>query len=97
MPLACLALPKAFTTFTQFWLSEKPQITTAVTHAIERLLRDVVAPICESCDSINQHESKLIKCFNTIESGLGYQYNTVWNQVLHVIAVMFEVVIIFYF
>lgn len=94
MPLACAALPKVFSTFVQLWLSEKAEVTTGVTHALERLLRDAVTPACETPKSVEQYKSKLAKCFNSIELGLGYQYNTVWQQVLHVIGVMFEVSII---
>ncbi|KAF5307989.1 hypothetical protein FQR65_LT06557 [Abscondita terminalis] len=89
--MGCAALPKIFETLTQLWLSERKEIPTAATHALEALLRDVVFPICDSTDLINNHVSKLEKCFNLIQTGLGYQYNMVWNQVLHVMGVMFEV------
>ncbi|KAK5645482.1 hypothetical protein RI129_006782 [Pyrocoelia pectoralis] len=91
LSMACGALPKIFETLVQLWLSEKKEITNAVTHSLEALLRDAILPLCETPELVEQHMSKLEKCFDAIELGLGYQYNTVWNQVLHAIAVMFEV------
>uniref|UniRef100_A0A1Y1JYP8 Uncharacterized protein n=1 Tax=Photinus pyralis TaxID=7054 RepID=A0A1Y1JYP8_PHOPY len=91
LSVACAALPKIFGTLSQLWLSEKKEVTTAVTHAFEALLRDAIAPLCDSEELVDQHLGKLEKCFNEVELGLGYQYNMIWNQVLHVIAVMFEV------
>ncbi|KAK4876177.1 hypothetical protein RN001_012599 [Aquatica leii] len=91
LSLACAALPKIFESLTQLWLSEKKEVPTAATHALEALLRDAILPVCDNSDLIHQHLSKLEKCFDLIELGLGYQYNMVWNQVLHVISVMFEV------
>lgn len=64
------------------------EVTTAATHALEMLLKDAVAP---ACATVEQHQSKLSKCFNLLEQGLSYQYHNVWNQVLHILKVMFEV------
>lgn len=84
-------LPKAFSTITQLWLSQKLEVTTAATHALELLLKDAVAPACVTAQAVEQHHSKLSKCFNLLEQGLSYQYHNVWNQVLHILKVMFEV------
>ena len=89
--MSCAALPKVFSTITQLWLSEKTEIMTAATHAVEILLRDAVGPACSTKEQVEQYSSKLAKCFSCIEAGLGYQYHSVWHQVLHLIGVMFEV------
>lgn len=91
LSLAISSLPKIFTTLTQLWLSQKTEITTAATHALEILLRDAVAPACASLQLVQQYDSKLAKCFGLLEQGLSYQYHNVWHQVLHIIKVMFEV------
>ncbi|KAF5291161.1 hypothetical protein FQA39_LY14403 [Lamprigera yunnana] len=91
LSLACAALPKIFDSLTQLWLSEKKEVPTAASHALEALLRDAILPACDTPQLVIQHSSKLEKCFDAIQQGLGYQYNMVWNQVLHVICVMFEV------
>lgn len=91
IPTSCASLPKIFQIIVQLWLSDKPEITTSATHALEVLLKDAIGPACFTPEIAAQHKTKLEKCFNTIQLGLGYQYNTVWHQVLHVISVMFEV------
>ncbi|CAH0554769.1 unnamed protein product [Brassicogethes aeneus] len=88
--MSSLALPKIFQTVTQLWLSEKAEVMTGATHALEILLKDAASPICQTKESVLQHRSKLEKCFNAIQLGLGYQYNTVWHQVLHTYSIMFE-------
>ncbi|XP_074031653.1 RRP12-like protein [Leptinotarsa decemlineata] len=85
------ALPRLFNTVTQLWLSEQTQVMTGATHALEVLLKDVLAPVCMSRESVDQHKSKIERCISSIQSGLGYQYNLVWHQVLHVISILFEV------
>lgn len=89
--MACSTLPRMFATLTQLWLSQKAEITTATTHSLQMLLTDAVAPACATSQLAQQHNTKLSKCFNSIESGLSYQYHNVWHQVLHVIKVMFDV------
>nr|XP_022918045.1 RRP12-like protein [Onthophagus taurus] len=84
-------LPKLFSTVTQLWLSEKPEILTAVTHNLEALLQDAVAPMMDNEGLLKEQQPKIAKCFETIENCLGYQYHTAWHQVLHVIGIMFEV------
>lgn len=91
MALSVTILPKIVTTVTQLWLSEKVEVVTGATHALELLLRDAISQICSNDELVAQNKTKLEKCFNAIQLGLGYQYNTVWHQVLHVIGVMFEV------
>lgn len=62
------------------------------TNALKILLEDAIGPITSnSRQLVNENKSKLMKCFQVIESGLGYQYHNVWHQVLHVIGKMFEV------
>ncbi|KAK9890844.1 hypothetical protein WA026_012190 [Henosepilachna vigintioctopunctata] len=90
LAMACSALPKMFAIATQLWLSDKPEVLTSATHAVEILLKDAIAPACASKDLVEQHKSKLSKIFNSIESCLSYQYHNVWHQVLHVIGTMFE-------
>ncbi|EFA09698.2 RRP12-like protein [Tribolium castaneum] len=88
---SCAALPKIFATISQLWLSEKSEIMTAATHALENLLKDAVGPACATKEQVEQFSTKINKCFSCVEAGLGYQYHSVWHQVLHLIAVMFEV------
>lgn len=91
-------LPKIITTLTQLWLSERPEVTNGTAHALQTIIEDCVAPACASSDVVEACSGHLQKCFRTIESCLGYQYNKSWHQVLHVIGVMFKVrVIINYF
>lgn len=89
--MASMVLPKMFETLSQLWLSEKPEVTTCATHAMEVLLKDAVNQICSSPGNVEQNKSKLEKCIQIIECGLGYQYNIVWHQVLYVIKTLFEV------
>nr|CAH7732826.1 unnamed protein product [Callosobruchus chinensis] len=89
--IASSALPKIFETLTLLWLSEKSEVMTCATHALDVLLRDALASLCETKELVEQYKSKIEKCFQIIQLGLGYQYNTVWHQVLHVIKVLFEV------
>lgn len=86
-----MALPKIFETLSQLWLSEKVEVTTGATHAMEVLLKDAVSQICSSPGNVQHNKSKLEKCIHVVELGLGYQYNTVWHQVLYVIKTLFEV------
>lgn len=88
---SCASLPRIFTTVSQLWLSEKPQIMTAATHTLEILLKDALAPACLTVELVQQHMSKIRNCFEVIESGLSYQHHGVWHQILHLIGVMFEV------
>jgi ribosomal RNA-processing protein 12 len=87
----CAALPKIFATITQLWISEKTEIMTGATHALEVLLKDAVGPACSTKEKVEQFSLKLSKCFTSVETGLGYQYHNVWHQVLHLIGIMFEV------
>lgn len=89
--MGCSALPQIITTVTQLWLSQKMEVATAATYALEILLKDCMSAICATPELVQQHSSKLSKCFGTLEMGLSYQYHNVWHQVLHVIKVMFEV------
>ncbi|VEN57553.1 unnamed protein product [Callosobruchus maculatus] len=89
--IASSALPKIFETLTLLWLSEKSEVMTCATHALDVLLRDALASLCETKQLVEQYKSKIEKCIQIIQLGLGYQYNTVWHQVLYVIKVLFEV------
>lgn len=89
--MACTVFPKIFDVLTQLWLSEKAEVVNCATHAMDVLFKDALATACGSHDTVKQNKSKLEKCFNTIQLGLGYQYNTVWHQVFHIVKVMFEV------
>lgn len=91
LAVASMALPKIFETLSQLWLSDKPEVTTCATHALEVLLKDAVGQICSSPGNVMQNKSKLQKCIHVVELGLSYQYNSVWHQVLYVIKTMFEV------
>ncbi|XP_060526984.1 RRP12-like protein [Cylas formicarius] len=90
--VGCGALPKIFSTVAQLWLSDKQEVTNAATHTLEVLFRDAIAAACESRESAAKHKNRLEKCCDVIHSCLSYQYHAVWNQVLHVIGVMFDVV-----
>lgn len=91
LPLAVSVLPKIVATLTQLWLSQKIEVTTGATHALEMLLKDAVAPACATEQLVQQNHSKLLKCFNLLEQGLSYQYHNVWHQVLYTLKIMFEV------
>lgn len=91
LALAMSVLPKAVATFTQLWMAQKTEVATAATHALELLLKDAIAPACITADLVQQHHSKLLKCFNLLEQGLSYQYHNVWHQVLYTLKIMFEV------
>ncbi|KRT79476.1 hypothetical protein AMK59_7164, partial [Oryctes borbonicus] len=69
--MCCGVLPKIFTTITNLWLSEKVEIISAATYTLDALLRDAAGPICETIESVEQNKSKIAKCFNSIEAGLG--------------------------
>ncbi|KAL1502843.1 hypothetical protein ABEB36_007927 [Hypothenemus hampei] len=83
--------PKFLTCIQQMWLTGKPEIIGGATNCAETVLRDVIRPACESEDLVRTYYGKLEKCFSVIHSCLSYQYNMVWNQILHIIGVMFEV------
>ncbi|CAH1156050.1 unnamed protein product [Phaedon cochleariae] len=91
VPTAVASLPRMFETLTQLWLSEKTEVMTCATHALDVLLKDSLSTACGSEGSVKQHRSKIEKCIHAIQLGLGYQFNSVWHQVLHVISVLFEV------
>lgn len=91
LSLAMSAIPKIMATVTQLWLSQKTEVATAATHALEILLKDGIAPACATAELVQQYNSKLLKCFNLLEQGLGYQYHNVWHQVLYTLKIMFEV------
>lgn len=89
--LSAQELPKICSTVSQLWLSEKIEIMSGATHALEILLKDVVGPLSATKELVGQFNSHLEQCFKCIEAGLSYQYHNVWHQVLHLIAVLFEV------
>ncbi|KAI4462006.1 putative nodulin-like protein [Holotrichia oblita] len=89
--ICCGVLPKIFTTITQLWLSEKMEVISAATYTLEAMLRDTIGPICATTDFVEQNKSKVVKCFSTIEAGLGYQYHNAWHQVLHIMSVLYDV------
>uniref|UniRef100_A0A6P7FHR4 RRP12-like protein n=1 Tax=Diabrotica virgifera virgifera TaxID=50390 RepID=A0A6P7FHR4_DIAVI len=89
--LAMATLPKIIDIFTQLWLSEKAEIMTSATHALEILLKDALVNGCSSKELVGQHRSKVERCIQTIQLCLGYQYNASWHQVLHIVSVLFEV------
>lgn len=66
------------------------------TNALKIVLQDCIGPLCSSQELVEENRSKLQKCFQAIELGLGYQFHTVWHQVLHVIGKMFEVKFIYF-
>lgn len=77
---------------TQLWLSQKAEIVMGATHALEVLFRDAISQICANQNVLQATvDTKLAKCIQSVELGLGYQYNHAWPQVLHVTSVMFEV------
>ncbi|KAJ8983810.1 hypothetical protein NQ317_008936 [Molorchus minor] len=69
----------------------KKEVMSGATHAFEILLRDGLGAVCASQEIVKENQSKLEKCINIIQLGLGYQFNTSWHQVLHVVSIMFEV------
>ncbi|CAH1969238.1 unnamed protein product [Acanthoscelides obtectus] len=89
--IASSALPKIIETLTELWLSEKSEVMTCATHALDVLLKDALASLCETNQLVEQYKSKIEKCIHIIQLGLGYQYNTVWHQVLYIIKILFEV------
>ncbi|XP_017778728.1 PREDICTED: RRP12-like protein [Nicrophorus vespilloides] len=89
--MCAASLPKVFTSITQLWLSQKSEIVMAATRAVEMLLKDAAGPICADPDMARKYEHLMSKCFQTVELGLGYQYNHAWPQVLHCMSVMFEI------
>ncbi|CAG9830042.1 unnamed protein product [Diabrotica balteata] len=89
--LAMATLPKIIDSLTQMWLSEKAEIMTSATHALEILLKDALVTGCSSKELVGQHRSKVERCIQTIQLCLGYQYNASWHQVLHIVSVLFEV------
>lgn len=72
-------------------MSDKPDVVSAATRALEAMLKDAVAPAVATPETVKQYSSSISKCINYITQGLAYQYNTVWHHVLHVLKIMFEV------
>lgn len=70
------------------------EVISAATYTLEAMLRDTIGPICETSAFVEQNKSKVVKCFSTIEAGLGYQYHNAWHQVLHIMSVLYDVSIL---
>nr|CAD7586449.1 unnamed protein product [Timema genevievae] len=89
LPLCCSTLPRLFSTLTQLWMSEKPEIRNGTTLTLKAVILDCL-PLACSPEIFPRNEQLLAKMFNTVENGLKYQYNLAWNHVLLVLAAMFE-------
>uniref|UniRef100_A0A8D8RL83 RRP12-like protein n=1 Tax=Cacopsylla melanoneura TaxID=428564 RepID=A0A8D8RL83_9HEMI len=76
---------------TQLWMSDKMEVVNGATHTLQGLLEDCVAKAAASSQSASQHRTSLRKVFDLLSSGLSYQYNRVWNQVLAVLSLLFKV------
>nr|CAD7457370.1 unnamed protein product [Timema tahoe] len=89
LPLCCSTLPRLFSTLTQLWMSEKPEIRNGTTVTLKAVILDCL-PLACSPELFPRNEQLLAKMFNTVENGLKYQFNLAWNHVLLVLAAMFE-------
>lgn len=89
--MSALALPIIFGNVANLWLSEKPEVVGAATHALDAMIKDALAPMVATPALVTQHYSKIEKCIQIIEQGLGYQFHSAWHNVLYTLKTLFEV------
>uniref|UniRef100_A0A646QJB6 RRP12-like protein n=1 Tax=Hemiscolopendra marginata TaxID=943146 RepID=A0A646QJB6_9MYRI len=84
-------LPRLFQEGAKIWLSECPQVQKSVTQMFKGVLYEIVQPIT-TAPTVSPADVLFIQeLFCSIETCLKFQYHAVWNQVLLVLAVFFEV------
>lgn len=73
-------------------LSNKTEIVTGASHTILAILQECVAPLCENEERRGKYEPVLRQVVETLHKTLSYRYLAAWRHVLHLIAVLFQVV-----
>lgn len=84
-------LPTIFGALVKLWLTERTEIVSAVTLALDDLIKDCIGAAAESPATVKTHQPLLQQCFNLIEQGLNYEYHTAWSHVLHLMKTSFQV------
>lgn len=83
-------LQRVFKKGREGWLSKCPEIQKAVTSTFKALLYKILEPLNETPNVPVTTLQIIGSLFNTIEECMAFQYNSVWDQVIHVLAVFFE-------
>lgn len=88
--MCCAHLPKLFTTVSQIWLSDKPDILSNATHALSAVVSDCLKEAAAP-SVVDRYSTTLSKVFSILQDGLKYQYHSAWKHVIHLLAAFFEV------
>ncbi|XP_034255302.1 RRP12-like protein [Thrips palmi] len=89
LSMCCAHLPKLFTTVSQIWLSDKPDILSNATHALSAVISDCLKEAAAPA-VVERYSTTISKVFSVLQDGLKYQYHSAWKHVIHLLAAFFE-------
>ena len=91
-PDLCLAhMPRFFDEVKKCWGSDRKEVTVAATTALKAVCNECVKPNIDHFVTSESLVEKLNKVFAHVQDGFSYQYHKAWAQVLHLMAVIFDV------
>ncbi|XP_011170370.3 RRP12-like protein [Solenopsis invicta] len=73
-------------------LVDKTEIVAGASHTIKTILQECVAPLCETEERVVRYKPILRRVVGTMRKSLGYRYLAAWRHVLHLTAVLFQVI-----
>ncbi|XP_011633501.1 RRP12-like protein isoform X1 [Pogonomyrmex barbatus] len=86
-------LPEMFNRCIELWLSDKTEVVAGVSHTIKTILQECVGSLCENEErAIGKYESTLRRIIEIMHKTLSYQYLRAWRHVLHLTAILFQVI-----
>lgn len=89
LSVCCAHLPKLFTTVSQMWLSDKPEVLSNATHALSAVISDCLKEAAAP-NVVERYSTTLSKVFSVLQEGLKYQYHSAWKHIIYLLATFFE-------
>jgi len=92
-PHLCLShLPRLFSVCMNCLLSDHEEVAKAAVNSMKTLLQECVKPVEGNDSSSNQSKTHLQKIVKILETGLSYQFHSVWALVLQLWATAYSVI-----
>ncbi|XP_043477342.1 RRP12-like protein isoform X1 [Leptopilina heterotoma] len=92
LDLCAANLPRFIEKAAELWLSDKTDVITGASHAIKHVIQECVSYLCVNEQIASRHKATLKKIIHLIQEGLKYQYSGAWHHVLHLLAILFQVI-----
>ncbi|KAG6795184.1 RRP12-like protein [Apis mellifera caucasica] len=90
--LCAVLLPRLFEKCMQLWLSDKSKIIAGSSNTVKLLLQDCIGKMCENEETVKNFKDTIDQIIFMMYNALGYQYLEAWYHILHLIALLFQIV-----